>query len=248
MYRLEVSFAELWKFLDGCSNDLRRRLLFKTDPSRVISLIGFKRLFRSPADFERVAVVSGGPREVELSFINAEKVDFFSYDQDPQWDLNDDWSDGRLGGAGSSYDLVLCEQVLEHVLDPQAAVKNLFALVKPGGFLHVSVPGINGVHGEPTYFYAGFHPRTLQAFMENCGFSEVNAWGWGTEKAVKMQSTCDWQPIVISGFPQVLKKVNVGRKNLLKGTTHFLRYLRKPLVTRGKFKHFSIVWAVGRKA
>lgn len=40
----------------------------------------------------------------------------------------------------TTYDLVICSQVLEHLQQPQNALLNLMRMVKPGGHLFLSVP------------------------------------------------------------------------------------------------------------
>lgn len=43
---------------------------------------------------------------------------------------------------------VLCISVLEHVLDPQAAVREMFRILRPGGLAIVSVPFFVAYHGK----------------------------------------------------------------------------------------------------
>ena len=47
------------------------------------------------------------------------------------------------------FDVVICEQVLEHVADPCAAAANLRALCAPGGRVIVSTPFLIKVHELP---------------------------------------------------------------------------------------------------
>lgn len=42
--------------------------------------------------------------------------------------------------ADETYDFVLCHRVLEHVLDDRAALRENFRILRPGGFLNISVP------------------------------------------------------------------------------------------------------------
>lgn len=82
----------------------------------------------------------------------------------------------------ASVDVVLCEQVLEHVIDPDAAVANLRGLVRPGGHVIVSTPFLIRVHELPAYGmndYWRFTPRGLRTLLERAGLDvdEVGAWG-----------------------------------------------------------------------
>lgn len=47
----------------------------------------------------------------------------------------------------NSFDLVLCTEVIEHTLNPFAAVKELHRLLKPGGKLLMSTPFDFRIHG-----------------------------------------------------------------------------------------------------
>jgi len=80
------------------------------------------------------------------------------------------------------FDVVICEQVLEHVIDPYAAARNLRELCVPGGWVIVSTPFLIKVHELPMYGmrdYWRFTPRGLQVLLENAGLEvdEVSSWG-----------------------------------------------------------------------
>jgi SAM-dependent methyltransferase len=121
-----------------------------------------------------------------------------------KFDLHKDCSGRSHSSMHSKYDLVLCEQVLEHVEDPYLAVANLSQILKPGGILHISVPGVNNVHSDPYYFYAGFHYRALTFFIKKANLKVIESDGWCSDKGSRMYSTCDWAPISQSaGFPDV---------------------------------------------
>ena len=94
-------------------------------------------------------------------------------------------SDGLIGFERclrQSYDVVICEQVLEHVIDPWAAARNLRGLCVPGGHVVVSTPFLIRVHELPAYGmrdYWRFTPRGLRALLEGAGLvvDEVGSWG-----------------------------------------------------------------------
>jgi SAM-dependent methyltransferase len=80
------------------------------------------------------------------------------------------------------YDVVICEQVLEHVLDPRAAAANLRGLCAPGGHVVVSTPFLIRVHELPAYGMPDlwrFTPRGLRRLLEDAGLhvDSVDAWG-----------------------------------------------------------------------
>lgn len=57
----------------------------------------------------------------------------------------------------NSYDAVVLTQVLEHVPDPQAVLRELARILKPGGKLLLSVPLNSPLHGEPWHFFQFTH-------------------------------------------------------------------------------------------
>ena len=55
----------------------------------------------------------------------------------------------------ASLDAILCTEVLEHVLDPMAVIKEFSRLLKPGGKLWLTAPHGIYIHMEPYHFYNG---------------------------------------------------------------------------------------------
>src|SRR5262245_63936790 len=52
-----------------------------------------------------------------------------------------------------SFDCVICTGTLEHVRDPWQAVREIFGILKPGGFVHFDVPLLQGYHADPTDYW-----------------------------------------------------------------------------------------------
>jgi SAM-dependent methyltransferase len=84
------------------------------------------------------------------------------------------------------YDVVICEQVLEHVVDPCLASQHLLGLCRPGGHVIVSTPFLIRQHELPLYGmldYWRFTPRGLRTLLERAGLEvdHVGTWGnsWG---------------------------------------------------------------------
>lgn len=56
----------------------------------------------------------------------------------------------------NSFDNVLCSEVLEHVPDPVATLKELVRVLKPQGKLILTAPFLMPTHQTPYYFTSGF--------------------------------------------------------------------------------------------
>jgi SAM-dependent methyltransferase len=57
----------------------------------------------------------------------------------------------------STYDAIVLTQVLEHVPDPCAVLKELHRVLKPGGVVLASLPLNGPLHGEPWHFFQFTH-------------------------------------------------------------------------------------------
>jgi SAM-dependent methyltransferase len=86
--------------------------------------------------------------------------------------------------APRQYDVVLCEQVLEHVVDPVAAVRNLFALTRPGGRLIVDTPFMLRVHGSPGDHWR-YTKEGMSILLDAAGFQDVETFSWGNRACIK---------------------------------------------------------------
>ena len=85
------------------------------------------------------------------------------------------------------FDVVICEQVLEHVVDPRAAAENLHRLCAPGGHVIVSTPFLIRVHELPQYGmndYWRFTPRGLRVLLEGAGLRVDAVGSWGNRACV----------------------------------------------------------------
>ena len=94
----------------------------------------------------------------------------------PDFDLCAPLQDSRR------FDVVICEQVLEHVADPWVAAANLRGLCAPGGHVIVSTPFLVKVHELPLFGmgdYWRFTPRGLRTLLEGAGLEveALNSWG-----------------------------------------------------------------------
>jgi len=87
----------------------------------------------------------------------------------------------------ASFDVVLCLQVLEHVPDPAAAVRELRRAVRPGGRVLVTTHGIYPFHPNPDDLWRWTHTGLERLFRENGDWSSVTVHpGAGTAATVTM--------------------------------------------------------------
>ena len=244
-------------------DDLRLyKMLGTHDPARLISLVRFYDLFSkietlSFKDNINIAVISGSLSEPELIFFCNAYVDCLCFDEHTKfgeyqfWDLSLDWSDIQYSEYHNKYDLILCEQVFEHIPDPQTAIDNLKYLLRDQGLLHISVPCINGIHTDPYYFTAGYHKRMLSYLAKKSGGYEIiECESWGSKKAVRMYSLIDWTPLVASGdFMDNLyiSSKNFNLKNFVKYFYHKIKYNFQSIWSYVKKDFPVIAWILLKK-
>jgi SAM-dependent methyltransferase len=85
------------------------------------------------------------------------------------------------------FDVVICEQVLEHVEDPWAAAANLRGLCTPGGRVIVSTPFLIKLHEVRMFMmkdYWRFTPRGLRTLLERVGLEVEEVQSWGNRECV----------------------------------------------------------------
>lgn len=89
------------------------------------------------------------------------------------------------------YDVVLCDNVLEHVPDPFTATRTLFDLCRPGGLCFVGTPFLYRVHYAPGDYWR-FTRDGLERLLACAGFSEIATDSWGNRWCVGAHLFHDW--------------------------------------------------------
>jgi SAM-dependent methyltransferase len=109
----------------------------------------------------------------------------FDIPGNPHADLHGSLESIPVGDA--SFDVVLCLQVLEHVPDPAAAVRELHRVVKPGGRVLLSTHGIYPFHPNPDDLWRWTHQGLERVFLTNGEWTSVSVQaGAGTASTVAM--------------------------------------------------------------
>jgi SAM-dependent methyltransferase len=133
----------------------------------------------------RVLDVGCGDRPYEKLLTGAAEIVGFDVPGNPHADLHG--SIDAIPVEDASFDVVLCLQVLEHVPDPAAAVRELRRVVKPGGRVLLSTHGVYPFHPNPDDLWRWTHDGLERLFRANGDWSSVTVRpGAGTAATVAM--------------------------------------------------------------
>lgn len=79
-----------------------------------------------------------------------------------------------------TFDAVMCTEVLEHVPDPVAALKELYRVLRPGGFLLITAPFCSMTHFAPYHFATGFNRYFYEHWFAELGVDVLDLQANGT--------------------------------------------------------------------
>ena len=131
-----------------------------------------------------------GARLVEFGGSNGAIRGMFgglAYEVAPNFPTVDVQKLGRY--ADETYDVVVVDQVLEHVPDPQRAVTELRRVLKPGGVCIATTPFLIRVHGYPNDFHRFTAQGLVRLFAD---FSSCDADGWGNRYTLGVIERYGW--------------------------------------------------------
>ena len=130
----------------------------------------------------RVLDVGAGDRPYRELFPDAVA---FDVPGSPNADLHG--SVDAIPAEDASFDVVLCLQVLEHVPDPAAAVRELRRVVRPGGRVLASTHGVYPFHPNPDDLWRWTHQGLERLFLTNAEWTSVTVRpGAGTAATLAM--------------------------------------------------------------
>ena len=133
----------------------------------------------------RVLDVGAGDRPYDELFRDAAEIVAVDVPGNPGADLHG--SVDALPVEDASFDVVLCLQVLEHVPDPAAAVRELRRVVRPGGRVLASTHGVYPFHPNPDDLGRWTHAGLERLFLTNAEWTSVTVRpGAGTTATVAM--------------------------------------------------------------
>lgn len=101
----------------------------------------------------------------------------------------------KPNGKAHQFDLILANQVWEHLDRPYMAAVNVLDMLRPGGFFWLAVPFFVPLHADPVD-NSRWSARGLKNFLCEVGFAEdrIRAEQWGNRQAGRRNTELPWPP------------------------------------------------------
>ena len=168
-----------WRFLFGYERrqqlrQLRRSAIGETDTqwARVVMIEAMQRLVGK--------LPRSQMRALEISGDNWQNAGFGSYRQAsyPDFDI-------CAGTLPDRFDIIIADQVFEHLLWPYRAGRNAHTMLAPGGYFLLSTPFMIRIHNHPTDC-TRWTEIGMKYFLAECGFAveNVETGSWGNRRCV----------------------------------------------------------------
>ena len=99
-------------------------------------------------------------------------------------------------GDALQFDMILANQVWEHLDRPYAATRHVLEMLRPGGYFWMAVPFFIPYHGAPVDC-SRWSARGLKNLLIEAGFKErhIRAEQWGNRHAAMRNFELPWPPI-----------------------------------------------------
>lgn len=155
--------------------------MLKQQYSRAAMYISHHEFIRnkfSGNDRELMVIEFGGSNGY-INSIFIDEVEFINYEVAPNYpevDIQD-----LSNYQESTYDVVILDEILEHIENPCKAIAEVYRILRTGGYLITSSPLMIAVHRVPEDYWR-FTEDGLRVLLK--GFSEVKVSSWGNRKAV----------------------------------------------------------------
>jgi SAM-dependent methyltransferase len=83
------------------------------------------------------------------------------------------------------FDLIIAEQIFEHLLWPYRAARNIYRMLTPKGYFLLTTPFLIRIHNEP-FDCTRWTETGIKYFLAECGFQlgAIRTGSWGNRKCV----------------------------------------------------------------
>lgn len=147
----------------------------------------------------KVLEISGNHWGIWMSFKDYKNVDY------PLFDICE-------SSLEETFDLIIAEQVFEHLLWPYRAGKNIYKMLNPHGYFLVTTPFLLRVHNVPNDC-TRWTETGIKYFLAECGFTleHIRTGSWGNRACIRANFSrwANYQPLFHSlrnepAFPVVV--------------------------------------------
>lgn len=160
-------------------------------------MVSINRVVMQPAS--RRIIKALGPRSLDVAEVSGkwgQMFEFKSYTQFwyPEFDVcTGPYTDDQ--GAVLEFDLILANQVWEHLDRPYAATRHVHQMLRPGGYFWVAVPFFVPFHAAPQD-NSRWSARGLKNLLIEGGFDEdaIHADQWGNRHVALRNMEEKWPP------------------------------------------------------
>lgn len=92
------------------------------------------------------------------------------------------------------FDLIIAEQVFEHIRKPYQAGVNVYNMLKPGGYFLITTPFLIRIHPSPDDC-TRWSKTGIRYFLAECGFKldDIDSHAWGNRRCINA-NFIDWIP------------------------------------------------------
>lgn len=92
------------------------------------------------------------------------------------------------------FDVIIADQVFEHLTDPRRAAQNVRSMLAPGGRFIITVPFLLRIHRSPKYDCLRWSEEGLRFFLTDCGFAseKITTGAWGNRGYIKAHLSGKW--------------------------------------------------------
>lgn len=156
------------------------------------------------------------------------------YDSNIQPDFT--WDGIKMPFENESFDCAFGTEVLEHCPEPEIVLKEIYRVLKPGGFFFFTVPFLWNLHEVPNDEYR-YTPYSLERHLKNSGFKHIELKPTGGWHASMAQMLGLW----VSRSPMSSNKRKFFSL-LLKKVIKYLIKLDKPMQV--KFKEGQMITGI----
>lgn len=160
-------------------------------------MVSINRVVMQPAS--RRIINALGPKSLDVAEVSGKFGEMFTFKSYTSfwWPEYDVCAGPYVDGEGRvrDFDLILANQVWEHLDRPYAATRNVYEMLRPGGYFWIAVPFFVPFHAAPQD-NSRWSARGLKNLLIEGGFSEdaIHADQWGNRHVALRNMEETWPP------------------------------------------------------